>query len=202
MKEIPALTKVSYEDVRAHLCTGDILMASGQYAFSRLIMQATESCWSHVALILRIEQLDRVMVLESIEGAGVRMTPLREYVLDFEGTGVGYRGRIVIARHRDFADAAKAGRVIPMAQKAFDALGRHYDQEDIGRIAVRLLGSRLGMKMDELTRDNEYICSEFVQMCYETAGICIQQDFRGFVSPDNFASDPNVELLFEIETKS
>ncbi len=38
---------------------------------------------------MRLDEIDRVMVLESIEGKGVRTVPLSEYVKNFKGTGQG-----------------------------------------------------------------------------------------------------------------
>jgi hypothetical protein len=50
-----------YDDVRTKIKSGDLLLCSGQRPFSKAIQVATRSIWSHVAFILRLDSVDRVM---------------------------------------------------------------------------------------------------------------------------------------------
>ncbi|MEY4441910.1 MAG: hypothetical protein RL442_910, partial [Pseudomonadota bacterium] len=61
--------------LRKRLQTGDILLCSGSGVFSDLIQQATDSPWSHVALIVRLDAIDRILLFESVETFGVRTVP-------------------------------------------------------------------------------------------------------------------------------
>jgi len=202
MPEFPNLTVVNYTDIRNSLCSGDVILCSGDYTFSKLIQKATGSCWSHVAFILKLDAVDRVMVLECIVHHGVRTVPLSEYVKDFEGTGKGYGGRMVVLRHNSIdlttltADAFKE-----MAQFAVDRFGYPYDEEEIARITTRIVGSHLGMSPAEMVRNKEYICSEYVYECYQRLGISIAYDKRGFVAPADFAKDPNMRMLWELNVQ-
>ena len=201
MARFPKLKRVHYDDVRPEIRNGDILLASGEYAFSKLIQHATDSVWSHAGFILRIDAIDRVMLLESVEGKGVRAVSLREYACNFEGSGQGYSGRMAIARHKLFAAPLVTPEALcAMSQFAVDRLSYPYDEEEIGRIALRIVGGALGVPKRELVRDNEFICSEYVYECFRLLGIEIQHDARGFVSPGDIARDPNVELLWEVRT--
>jgi len=65
-----------YRTVRKNLLNGDVLICSGSGVFSAMIQQATGSVWSHVAFILRLDSVDRVMLLESVEPIGVRTVRL------------------------------------------------------------------------------------------------------------------------------
>ena len=202
MPEFPSLTTMKYEDIRTSLISGDVILCSGNYTFSKLIQKATGSCWSHVAFILKLDVVDRVMVLESIEHHGVRTVPLSEYVTNFEGTGKGYGGRMAVLRH----SAVDSGIIPPedfkvMAQFAVDRFGYPYDEEEIARITTRIVGSHLGMSKAELVRNNEFICSEYVYECYKRLGLDIAYDKRGFVAPADFAKDPNMRMMWEIEVK-
>ena len=47
---------------------------------SQMIQAATDSIWSHVAFVVRLEVIDRIMVLESLEPVGVRTVPLSKYL--------------------------------------------------------------------------------------------------------------------------
>jgi hypothetical protein len=199
MSKFPKLELKTYEQARPELRSGDVLLASGEYMFSKLIQRATGSCWSHVAFVMRLDVIDRVMVLESIEGKGVRTIPLSEYVRNFEGTASGYKGRLAIARHQGFAAKASPEALKDMAQFAVDRFARPYDEEEIARITARIVGAALGFKRSEIARNEEYICSEYVWECYARLGLKIAHDKRGFVAPADFAKDPNMSVLYELQ---
>ena len=146
MAQFPELNARTYDEARQDIRNGDVLMASGSYMFSKLIQKATNSCWSHVAFVMRLDEIDRVMVLESIEGKGVRTVPLSEYVKNFEGTGQGYNGRLAIGRHQSFTAQATPAKLRAMAQFAVDRFARPYDEEEIARITARIVGSFIGFK--------------------------------------------------------
>ena len=204
MSKFPSLKKVAYEDIRSELADGDLLLCSGEYMFSKIIQKATKSPWSHVAFILRLESIDRVMVLESIEDRGVRTIPLSEYVRNFEGTNAGYKGRVAIGRHSDFSSHVTQERLRKLAQFAVDRFSFPYDQDEISRITARIVGYALGFKHSEVKRDNEYICSEYVEECYRAFGIRVPYNKKAFIAPADFAPPllPEVELLWEIKVSS
>ncbi len=199
MPTFPKLDTRAYDAVRQDIRNGDVLMASGSYMFSKLIQKATNSCWSHVAFVMRLDEIDRVMVLESIEGKGVRTVPLSEYVKNFEGTGQGYQGRLAIGRHQQFQGQATPTKLRAMAQFAVDRFARPYDEEEIARITARIVGAFIGFKKGEIKRNEEYICSEYVFECYKQLGLNIAYDKRGFVAPADFANDANMRLLWELD---
>ncbi len=202
MSAFPTLPLVDYADVRGEIQSGDLLLCSGSYAFSKLIQRATASVWSHVALLLRLAELDRVMVLESIEGHGVRTIALSEYVRNFEGSGVGYKGRVAIARHSQFAAAANQDGLKAMSQFALDRFGFPYSDEDIARITLRIVAGSLGITHDQMERGEADICSEYVDRCYNTLGIHVVFDPRGFCAPSDFGRSPDVALLWELKVSS
>jgi len=199
MTRFPCLPVKTYAQARPEIRNGDLLMACGDYMFSQLIQRATDSCWSHVAFVMRLDDVDRVMVLESIESKGVRTIPLSEYITNFEGTGRGYKGRLALARHRQFERNYSPERMRSMAQFAVDRFARPYDEDEIARIMARIAGSFLGFEKGEIQRDEEYICSEYVYECYRCFGLTVNHNPLGFISPADFARDADVDVLFEIE---
>jgi len=198
MSEFPVLPILGYSAARTMIQSGDVMLASGAYTFSKLIQKATGSPWSHAAFVMRLDTLDRVMVLESIESRGVRTLPLSEYISNFEGTGKGYNGRLAILRHKRFEELATPEGMKRMAQFAVDRFAYPYDEEEIARITTRIVGAHLGFTNGELKRNNEFICSEYVYECYKALGIDVVYDKRGFVAPADFARDSNLDILFEI----
>lgn len=193
---------VEYTTIRDELRTGDLLLCAGTSVMSRLIQRATGSCWSHVAIIVRVEEIDRVIVLESVESIGVRAVPLSRYVGDARPPQRGYDGEVMIARHAGVEHLTDE-RMRAMARFAADALGRRYDNAEILRIAERIVHGRFFPHPDEeggdaLQRDDAFICSEYVWECLRAAGIDVRHDPRGFIAPCDFADDPSVRPLWRI----
>ena len=142
-KKFPKKKKSNYKSVRGALHSGDILLCSGSGWFSKMIQYATGSIWSHVGFVMRLDKIDRVMVLESVEPLGVRTVPLSKYLLDYDSKGNPYPGRIVIARHDDFQKKANKKKLSHFGQFAVDLFGYPYDKKEIAKIAARILASKI-----------------------------------------------------------
>jgi len=116
-----------YFDLRPLIKSGDILLCSGSGTFSKLIQQTTKSPWSHVGFILHIPNIDRLMVLESVESIGIRTVPLSHYVNDYNASGLPYPGKMLIARHDKFI----ADEIGKLSNRAIDLLDFPYDKDEI-----------------------------------------------------------------------
>lgn len=197
MEALPNLVSKHYQTLRHDICSGDILLCSGNSIFSTLIQKATGSLWSHVGFILRLDAINRIMVLESVESIGVRAIPLSNYVHDYNGTGKAYPGRLMIARHQD----VKQENIKKLSRSAVDFLGYPYGKEEIIRIAARISMHSLGMTAsDALKPQREFICSEYAHACFKSIDIHIEQNNLGFIAPADFASHPKVKPICYIET--
>jgi hypothetical protein len=176
-KEIKRLPVQPYEAVRRDLRSGDLVFCSGSYLFSGLIQRFTGSVWSHVGVVYRDEALQRVFVLESEAGIGVRLAPLSKYLRDYHGHRRPYRGQIVVGRIAPGLDADQVRNAVSFGM---DLLTKPYDNSEILRIAMRIL-FRIGRR----TRDRKYICSELVDECFRAAGV-------RFTRPDNYVSPDDI----------
>ncbi|MBI4402108.1 MAG: hypothetical protein HY581_10820 [Nitrospirae bacterium] len=175
--------------VRPRLKSGDLLFASGNYLFSKLIKWVSHSMWSHVGIIFRAPQpVDRLVVLESVEVYGVRAVPLSKYLSDY-GYGGPYKGSVYIA---EFTTGVPAEMLPHMTQAGCDRLGRRFGNRDILRVLMRLI-FRLPVKPTA----NEITCSELVRDCFAASGIVFRQRDQ-FVAPEHIASDRRVEFRFRI----
>lgn len=207
-KRFPRAEPVNYDDFRPQIRSGDLLLCSGSALFSQMIQRATQSVWSHVAFVMRVDSIDRVMVLESREPIGVRTVPLRTYLADYddEVRGRPYPGGMVLARHQAFKEAASSDTSLQsLGRFAADLLGYPYDKDEIAKIAARIVAGFLPFSKAEkraLKHDREYICSEYVFECYKTLGIEIEHDRRGFVAPADFARARDVDLVAVLKGKS
>lgn len=125
-KGLLKMPKMDYKTVRGNLKSGDLFFASGNYFVSKLIEDATDSMWSHVGVIFRVEEIDRVLLLESVEDAGVRFAPLSKYLDDYEDDEA-YDGKIYIARYEQDIPEEDIKK---MAVAGCDRLARPYDKDE------------------------------------------------------------------------
>ncbi len=87
----------TYEEVRPNLKTGDIVLMGGSSIFSRAIRMLTKSDWSHVGMVMKIDQFDTLLLWESTTNGhdedvqtnevkrGVQLVPLSKRVRDHKG---------------------------------------------------------------------------------------------------------------------
>lgn len=184
-KDIKALPVLPYSDLRAKLKSGDILFTSGDYLVSKAIQKVTGSPWSHVGIVFRLDSIDRMLLLESVEDMGVRFAPLSKYLNDYED-GKPYKGRAVLARCKDVNAQTVAG----ISTFGIDELTQPYDKDEIAKILARIT---LGIGKKE--KDREYICSELVYECFSRAGKEFAYNPKGFVSPEDVWVDEKLSLV-------
>ncbi len=188
--DVSATAVKNYADVRANLRSGDLFFCSGNYLVSRAIRHFTDSPWSHVGIILVVKEIDRVLLLESVEDMGVRMAPVSKYLTDYED-GEPYDGMLVFAR----TTAATPQAINAVAQFGCDELTRPYDKEEIGRIMARI-ALRIGREREANNRT--YICSELVYECFKQAGYQFSHA-DDYVSPEDVWRDDSVSLLARVQ---
>src|ERR1700743_809263 len=116
----------SYAQVRKLVQDGDLFLCQGNDPFSKLIRWSTKSPWSHIAIAFRIDSLDKVIVIESVQNIGVRAVDLAE-VCSRDSTGKSpYPGKILLARHNAYGGGPEDPKVRKMAEFAFDHLGNKF----------------------------------------------------------------------------
>ncbi len=201
---LTTLPAESLARISRRIKTGDILLCAATDPGSRLISWSTRSLWSHVALAYRWESLGRIMALESVHTIGVRAVPIATFIKRTSSGATPYPGRILLARHMDFAKHIKAD---PEAMRrlgdfAVDRFGDPFASGEILKIAARVALGRSNIKTPRhLVADNEFICSEYVAKCLEKVGIKIPWDGRGFIAPGDFALDPRVKAVARFQTR-
>jgi hypothetical protein len=188
-KEIKNLPRIPYEKIRGHLQTGDIVFCSGSYVFSGVIQRLTKSVWSHVAVIYKDKELERILILEAEPYAGIRLIPLSNYLKDYKGKRRCYKGQMVIAKLKEPIEDMRLNRGISFG---LDALTKPYDNYEIFRIMVRIL-----FHISKRERNRSYICSELVRDIFAKAGVIIQYNDT-YISPDNIWSDNRFEYKYRI----
>jgi hypothetical protein len=199
MDTFPDVPRLPYAQVRPLIRSGDFLLCSGSSPMSLMIQRATDSIFSHAAFLRWDREIDRVMVLESVESVGTQTIPLSFYVSNYKQSGRPYPGRIYIARHAGLTSEID---LVPMFQWATDQLNLPYDTQEILRIALRITAAKLGLPYQPYAQDKIYICSEFLLAWLAQGAITMACDQRGFFAPADVARCAEVQILWELALKA
>jgi hypothetical protein len=200
------LTKLApepFNKIALKIRDGDILLCAATDMGSRVISWSTHSQWTHIALAYRWPSLGRTMAFESVHTMGVRAVPLAKFIKRTSSGVTPYPGKIILARHEDFA-AIKRGNSDAMQRLgdfAVDRFGDPFASGEILKIAARIMLGRTGTRTPKvLAPKNEFICSEYVARCFEIVGIDIAWDRAGFIAPADFARDPKIHAIARFRT--
>ena len=188
-KQLEKVQVIKYEYIRDELMTGYIFFSSGSYTFSNLIQKLTKSVWSHVAIIYKDVELQRVMVLEAEPSVGIRLIPLSKYLKDYKGTKKPYKGQVVIGKLSVDLPHEQMNKAISFG---LDELTRPYDNWEIIRIFLRII-FRIGKR----EKNRSYICSELVRDAFAKAGVIFRRNDT-YISPQEIWKDKRVELKYRI----
>jgi uncharacterized protein YycO len=185
---------IPYSDLWDTVQNGDILFYSGEDEISKLIRWATNSIWSHVGILFKVDSIQRIMILESVESQGVRVIPLSKYIQnhqeDLEAHEEKPKARLVIARHQNFQE----NQLNDLLNFGMNQITRPYDRDEIQRIMIRIA---TGQGKQE--RDKIYMCSELIFECFMAVDLEIPYNKLGFISPEDIWIDDNVVSIAEIE---
>lgn len=187
-EDLANLPQIIYPNLKSEVKEGDIIFFTGNDDISKIIRSFTNSLWSHIAMVVRIENLDRTLILESVQTMGVRLLPLSNYV-NLMKNKEDFPKKIVIARYENL----DADKVKMMLNYGINLITKPYDRDEITRIIARMTGHSTGER-----NRNEYICSELIYECFLKAGIDIPHNSKGFISPEDIWQDTNLKAISEI----
>lgn len=151
---------------------------------------------------MRLPEIDRIMVFESVESKGVRTIPLSQYLTNYDQKGTPYSGGIIIARHMGFTTYQNPQALKKLVGKAINLLGYPYSKLEVIRIATRILMTNAGISrnyLDKLRGDREYICSEYVDECFQNIKLNIARK-GDYITPADFARDQRIALKWVLQS--
>jgi uncharacterized protein YycO len=164
----------SYEANRENFQTGDLIFFSGNHWLSNLIRIRSKGAWSHVGIVVKIEEINRLFLVESILEVGVRMIPLSFLLKNYDGHYHHYNGRIAWTRYENLS----AEQALCIKEFALDNLSKQYDKKEYYRILWRTI---VGKK--KIFHDDKYTCSEYIREAFKHAGIYLKYERGDFISP-------------------
>lgn len=186
-----------YADARDIIRSGDLLFCSGAKPISRIIQSATRSPYSHVALVVRMLSIDRLLLLEAEWPYGVRAVPLSSYFKDWNGCGMHYPGYLLVARHARL-DADNEAALPMFLSELVDNLGRRYSLRRALRIGLREIVALAGLRFRELRLKKATVCSEYIYHAYSRLGIHIPLNHKGYILPMDIANHREISLVCRI----
>lgn len=188
----------NYEEHRRMLKTGDVLVCNGTGLPSKIIRAVTKRLGlepaSHVGVIVVLNEFDRVMVAESLEGVGVRFVRLSSYLNNYSGSGKPYNGELKIVRHKEYKYDHKWE--YKLVKFVLDNQGHRYSVRQVISIFWRLARKRMPLRI--LEKVESYICSEFVEVCLQALNLYVLKDDSKRVSLPNDFNNP---LIFKLVVK-
>ncbi len=175
----------NYEVLRKELQTGDLIFFSGNHWLSELIRIRSKGAWSHVGIVVRIEEIDRVFLVESILEVGVRMIPMSFVIKDYDGKKHSYNGRVGWARIQDLG----ADKSLIIKEFALDNLSKQYDKKEYRRILWRTITGKA-----KVFHDDKYTCSEYIYEAFKHAGIYLKYEHGDFISPSAIWKNKEINM--------
>ena len=171
------LRQIAIEDyklIREQLQTGDLIFFSGNLLTSKLISMGTKSAFSHIGMVVRLDEIDRVFLVEAVE-SGVRFAPLSKYV--GKRNRKGYLGAMAAAR----IEGLTPEQQLAMAGKAGDLLTQPY-----GFLNVFLFTCYVWFGFVFKRVRGQYMCSELVEACMRSASLKpLEHEPGRHISPEN-----------------
>jgi hypothetical protein len=120
--QFEAMPVVTYSQARKDLRTGDILLFHSAGLPEEVIELATHSLWCHAAFIWVLRDVNRVLLLESVDKFGVRAMPMSTRINGSTAFPKPYGGKLLVVRHPDFSPEPSADKVAAMTAFALDRL--------------------------------------------------------------------------------
>ncbi len=175
----------NYEALRDEFQTGDLIFLSGNHWLSSLIRWRSKGAWSHAGIVVKIEEINRVFLVESILEVGVRMIPMSFIINDYDGRHHHYNGRVAWARYKDLSP----DKTLIIKEFALDNLSKQYDKKEYYRILWRTITGKA-----KVFHDTKYTCSEYVYEAFKRAKIYLKYERGDFISPSAIWSNEEIEL--------
>lgn len=195
--DIQRASLTPYEDARAMIQTGDLLLCSGNEPISRIIQTTTRSPYSHVAMVVRMLSVDRVLLLEAEWPYGVRAVPLSSYFKDWNASGKPYPGHLLVARHTRL-DINNETATSMFLSELVDLLGRPYSLRRALRIGLREMVALIGFRFRELSLKKATVCSEYIFHAFSRLGIELPWNRKGYILPMDIAAHEHIALVCRI----
>ncbi len=172
---------ISYDAIRPHIKSGDVLMFTGKYWISAIIKLLTHSSYSHAGIVAWWNK--RLMVMEA-DSKGVVVSRLSSKLDKYKGEVEWYVCR------KEISDEDRK-KMVDFAQ---EELGKSFAKWRALLFGWRVFFKKSLSKKDEFRRSNKLFCSHYVAEIYNHIGIDLKKNREDrFMSPRDIANSHQLE---------
>lgn len=181
-----------YDELRGQLKTGDVVLFSGKGLISKGIQWITGSKWSHIGIVLRLDDLDQVVLWESttlsktkdlISGklvSGVQLVSLSRRL-------ASYKGDVAVRTLGGYTWLPEADKVLADVRKEFE--GRPYELSK-----WELVKSAMDLFCHNKEDTSSLFCSELVAEVYQRLHLLSEYKPSNEYTPADFGYDADLKL--------
>lgn len=180
---------MGYDSIRSELKTGDIVLFSGNGFISKMIKWITNSEWSHIGIVINIEEYDFVTVLESTTLSNLPDLQTGEYVKGVQLVPLSariakYDGKIAVRQLIRSDDGSVDTRSLMDFRR--EIIGRKYESSE----AELIKSATIGTNEEDL---GSLFCSELVAECYQRMGVLTEHKPSNEYTPADFAKQMDLQ---------
>ena len=186
---------MKYKYVREKLHTGDIVLFSGRGMFSTMIRLFTRSQWSHVGMVVRFREHNRLMIYESTtmnkmsKIRGVQLSGLYDRIRTYNG--IVKIGRLM------YADTV-AGLNLEIKVRLSPILSEYmaeHKNKPYEKSLMQLFKAAYDGWFGENTADmSSVFCSELICGIYQRWGLVSEKRAANEMTPADFDGNVNLTL--------
>ena len=183
---------IAYCDIRDKLKTGDLVLFSGKSPIGQFIKLFSNSKWSHIGMVLKVDEVDMLLLWESTTinntpdaftrkiTSGVQTTVLSERLDNFDG---------------EVAVRFLQGDLSPESKLALKKLRDHLRGRPYEQSKVELVNSLMDMIGIEENKEDfsSVFCSELIAEGLQVMGVMSTDAPANEFTPRDFGEDGNVD---------
>ena len=180
----------TYNEIRHHLKTGDLVFFSGKGFVSNMIKLVTRSKWSHVGIVLNHIEFDHVMLWESTTLSNIPDSETHQKTKGVQLVTLSnrlevYDGDVMIKR---------LNRPVQDANLILARLRKEFKNVDYEQSELELVKSALDLtNLDKNEEDfSSIFCSELVAKAYKELGLFPGDIVSNEWTPADFARVSNL----------
>lgn len=189
----------AYSQIKDDLKTGDLILFSGKYSISKLVEKLEHSMWSHVAMVVRIPDIEYPLLWESSaltnlsdelfkdNKTGPKIVNLEERLKSYGSDLKPYSPPVYAVRH---LEVERNDEMINSLSTLFTSLHGLPNPGEWKMILEVLEGKLLNIP----SKLDNYTCSELVAESLIKMGLLNNQKVINSYMPKDFSSDGSLKL--------
>lgn len=197
------MEKVAFDKLAPEMKTGDLMLFNGQYKGSKVIEICELSEWSHVGMIVRLDDIDEPLIWEATsltnlpdviygdQKKGVKMVSLRDRMAHYGDDLEKYKNANFAYRKMDVERTPELNQQVLELNKQYHGI----EDPSFWQMVWDVILGRIFRKSVPL---DKFFCSEFVAEMYLKLGFINDKKPINAYMPSDFSdkrSDRHLHLL-------